>query len=169
VKRALFTLLISLSVITAVAEEITPEQSQIAVEAWMRKYGSITGKSVRRIETITDQATGAQFHVAILRGGGFVVTAADDRVLPVMAYSETGTFINAPDNPLLQILQSDASAAKEAFGEEDSTATSGGAKGRTILAVSATGAAQERTEAQREWDELLGRTAGQESIKAGIS
>ena len=61
------------------AEEISAEQSHIAVEAWMKKYGAITGKTVKRIETIADPVTGAQIHVAVLRGGGFVVTAADDR------------------------------------------------------------------------------------------
>ena len=132
------------------AEEITAEQSQKAVEAWMKKYGAITGKTVRRIETIADPVTGAQIHVAVLRGGGFVVTSADDRVLPVMAYSETGTFIDDPDNPLLQLLQTDASAAKEVFGKDEEHHVAEGTKSR-LLAASATATESGRTDAQKEW------------------
>ena len=162
---ALAASLVLLNAATAIAEEISAEQSQVAVEAWMRKYGSITGKTVRRIETITNQTTGAQIHVAVLRGGGFVVTSTDDRVLPVMAYSESGTFVNDPENPLLQILQSDASAAKEAFGGDDGASSSGGTRA-SMLKASAP--ATDRTDAQKEWDDLLGRTTARIASKARL-
>ena len=149
---------------SAVSEEITAEQSGAAVEAWMKKYRTITGKGVLRTETITNAITGARFHVAMLRGGGFVATSADDRVSPVMAYSDTGTFVNDSGNPLLQILLSDAAAAKEAFDEEGQVSSSG-RKNAQLSAASSTCATQERTEAQNEWDELLGRTSARSGGK----
>jgi len=164
-KMALLSLLSMLCAFSAVSEEISSEQSQVAVEAWMKKYGSITGKTVRRIETITNQTTGAQIHVAVLRGGGFVVTAADDRVLPVMAYSETGTFVNDPENPLLQLLHSDASAAKKMFGKDDGTSPSGGIRASLLMASAPV---TDRTDAQKEWDDLLGRTTVQTTPKARL-
>lgn len=146
-----------LASVTSFAGEISAEQSRIAVESWMRKYGAVAGKAIDRIETITDSSSGAKIHLAVLRGGGFVVTAADDRVSPVMAYSQTGTFVNNQENPLLWLLQSDASAAKEVFvaGRGTSSTT------RLLTAKKRTVSAQEetRTDAQKEWDELLGRKA----------
>jgi len=160
VKKILLMIFAAVSFVATFAEEITAEQSQIAVSAWMRKYGSISGKTVLRIETIADPQTGAKFHVAVLRGGGFVVTSADDRVLPVMAYSETGTFVNDPENPLLCLLQSDASAAKEALEMNTQPSSASGTK-MLLMNASLKSAKVEKTDEQREWDDLLGRTTRQ--------
>ena len=157
VKASMLLLVGLLASVTSLAAEISAEQSRVAVESWMRKYGIIAGKSIDRIETIADSSSGAKMHLAVLRGGGFVVTAADDRVSPVMAYSQTGTFVNSKQNPLLWLLQADASAANEVF-----AAGSGTSPATRLLAAkrrTASVQAETRTDAQREWDELLGRTA----------
>ena len=160
-KRALLTLLVSLSVMTAVAEEITPEQAKRAVATWTSRASRKTFGEVRGVSQLTEETSGAKFHVVKLEGGGYVVTASDNRVSPVVAYSDTDDFPTDPDNPFVQILKHDAMAIQQELEKASSNIVV--KAGRNTLRASASAASSassvlddEFSAARNEWAELLG-------------
>ncbi len=53
------------------------------------------------------------FHVVYLQPKGFIITAADDEVEPVLAFSDQGNFKYDPENPLCELLAKDVPARTE--------------------------------------------------------
>lgn len=94
------------------AKPVSLENAIAAVKGW-------TGgkKQIQKMVTVKDEDPFAAFaptrggdplfYVAQLRSGGYVVTSADDELTPVVAYSETDTFLTDPENPLYGMLKVD--------------------------------------------------------------
>ncbi len=140
----------------AFADEISTDQATIAVENWIENgcsLGKLSNLAVDSAELISDSETGAELHVVKMKGGGFVVTAADDLVDPIIAFSETGDGIEIDEsNPFWVLLKADIAAREASVGvarQTDSRSKVATRLGRVVT--------QERTAAQRQWDDLLER------------
>ena len=97
----------------ALAVEVTPEQARMAAHNWIGK--SPTRMTVKfatsdaaDVQTSKNADGRALYHVVKLSGGGYVVTAGDTELPPVIAFSESGV-LNLDDsgNPLLALLERD--------------------------------------------------------------
>lgn len=135
---------------TAAADEVTPEQAGTAAGNWVARgyaLGQIPpGRNVAGVDEISDSATGAKLRVVRLAGGGFVVTPADDRIDPILAFSANGETLETDEaNPLWTLLRADIAAREAAEGVR-----SGRPETRSGT----------RTEAQRKWDALLEPVGG---------
>ena len=150
-----------LCIATVFAEEITADQAKQAVATWTQRSSRKTFGGVCSVSPLTDETSGAKFHVVKLEGGGYVVTTSDNRVSPVVAYSDTDDFPTDPDNPLVQILKHDAMAIQQELEKASSNVVAKSA--RNMLMASSTAAVavpsvvdDEFSAARNEWAELLG-------------
>ena len=143
------------------AAEVPLEDAETAVANWIRLGRDPTGRRAAVVEssrTVVDEETGAAVHVVRLEGGGFVVTAADDGLSPIMASSASGDLEADERNPLWALWRRDAAWAKATAAPAKRHPptrrdTGGGAAGPDIGEVVAEGAEANRAA----WDELLGR------------
>ena len=101
------------------AAEITAGQAADAVQAWIDEgssLGQLAGAEVDSSATV-ETASGARLHVVKLAGGGFVITSADDRVEPVIAFSPSGTnLVQDASNPFWALISGDIAARERAAG-----------------------------------------------------
>ena len=93
------------------AAPVSATSARIAAEHWLQRKTAAhmkarmnrAPKSVRTVRADGEDA----FHVVTLEGGGFVVVSADDRVEPVIAFTDSGTLDEDPENPLWALLNRD--------------------------------------------------------------
>ena len=128
------------------AAPVTPNQAKTAVRRWLSDdsaLGCPLQGDVSEVRTCT-QTNGAAFHVVKLAEGGFVVTSADTRRAPVVAFSSGADLVEDDANPLWVLLKKDLAIRTE--GE-----SAGGG-------VRLMGAAQSEVESANEaqWARLLG-------------
>lgn len=103
------------------AAEITAEQAKTAVRNWRAREAApmgtaVLGQTVRGVSTIADRGgTAPLFHVVRLEEGGFVVTAADDGITPIIMFSGDGDLDPSPANPLWTLLNTDMAQRKTAL------------------------------------------------------
>ena len=128
------------------AETVTANQAKTAVQRWLcddSALGCPLQGTVSEVRTCTP-TNGASFHVVKLAAGGFVVTSADTRRTPVVAFSSGAELVEDDANPLWVLLKNDLAirTQSESFG--------GG--------VRLKGAAQSdiESENQSKWAKLLG-------------
>jgi len=142
----------------AAAATVTADQAKTAVQRWLRDdpaLGCPIQGAVGEVRTCTP-TNGASFHVVKLAAGGFVVTSADTRRAPVVAFSSGADLVEDDANPLWVLLKRDLAIRTQ--GE----ASGGGAR--------LMGAAPSEVEAENEakWAKLLGGGAQLMSMQ-GIS
>ena len=130
----------------ASAATVTADQAKTAVQRWLRDdpaLGCPLQGAVGEVRTCTP-TNGASFHVVKLSTGGFVVTSADTRRTPVVAFSSGADLVEDDANPLWVLLKRDLAIRTQ--GE-----SSGG--GAQLM-----GAAPSEVEAANEakWAKLLG-------------
>ena len=140
------------------AATVTADQAKTAVQRWLRDdpaLGCPIQGAVGEVRTCTP-TNGASFHVVKLAAGGFVVTSADTRRAPVVAFSSGADLVEDDANPLWVLLKRDLAIRTQ--GE-----SSGG--GAQLM-----GAAPSEVEAANEakWAKLLGGGAQLMSMQ-GIS
>ena len=128
------------------AATVTADQAKTAVQRWLRDdpaLGCPIQGTVGEVRTCTP-TNGASFHVVKLATGGFVVTSADTRRAPVVAFSSGADLVEDDANPLWVLLKRDLAIRTQ--GE-----SSGG--GARLM-----GAAPSEVEAANEakWAKLLG-------------
>jgi len=93
------------------AAPVTADAARRAVSSWTAKRPSAhmrarVNRPIKGVRTVRADGEEA-FHVVDLEGGGFVVTAADDRIEPIIAFSGEGTLVEDPKNPLWVLLNLD--------------------------------------------------------------
>ena len=71
--------------------------------------------NIAKITTYANAAGLALFHVVDLEPAGYVVISADDRLEPVIAFSQQGKFVAQPGHPLFDLLRKDTEARISAF------------------------------------------------------
>ena len=144
------------------AVEVTSGQAQIAARNWVKRSPARMGATFKSLnaepaETSRDCHGRAIYHVVNFDGGGFVVTAGDTRLTPVVAFSAEGRFVADEANPLYVLLQGDQSAAVSVVNEcEPQKASSvignGGAK---VSSLVESRGARAFAAAESEWRSLL--------------
>lgn len=112
--KELLASLLAIAVGVVCAAPITPEQAKRAVNKWLvarpsahmnAKLGSAPAPVP--VETVADAGGNALFHVVRIADGGYVVTSADDGVLPIIAFSEGDDLVRDESNPLWVMLNDD--------------------------------------------------------------
>ena len=115
--RLLLGVVASAALSAAFAAEITDDQAANAVQAWIDQgssMGRLANAEVDSSATV-ETASGSRLHIVKLAGGGFVITSADDRVDPVIAFSPTGTdLVQDASNPFWALLSGDIAARERA-------------------------------------------------------
>lgn len=146
---------------SAYGAEISPEDAGIAVQNWTRRgfsMGKLAGRTVASVESVADPKSGAGLRVVKFEGGGFVVTSADDRIDPVIAFSETGDGLRPDDgNPFWVLVRGDVAAREAAAGISRSGGPNGISRPRRQAASDPAGTASP-TASQRRWARLLDLT-----------
>ncbi len=151
----MLAVLATLAAAVARAAEITQDEAQRAVETWVgarpaAHMGAQFVSSSGEVATYADDEGKALFHVVNLDGGGYVVTSADDRISPIVAFSDNGEFVASEENPLWEMLYGDL---PERIASKDAAAPAA-PQGRRLLAASATSSQRDSG-----WDDLLGAAA----------
>lgn len=103
------TLLFTLPVVAASISAATAREN---VEKWLSmrtafKPAATSKSAATDVRTITNAKSAALFHVVKLEGGGFVIAAADDTLVPVIAFSSNDDLVEDERNPLWAILNRD--------------------------------------------------------------
>ena len=153
--KSLIYLLAFLLPLAAVAVPVSCEQARTAVGNWLVRrpgLGCRLGAAVAAVRTCAP-TNGVRFHVARLAGGGFVVTSADTRLEPVIAFSDSDDLREKDDNPLWSLLKGDLAARAKALG------------GAALQSVAPGGAAQPTAEETR-WAALLKGGAALQSLSS---
>jgi uncharacterized repeat protein (TIGR02543 family) len=100
------------------AAEITARQAETAVAHWLQQtpapIGTPVGQTVLNSTTHTDDAGSPLFHVVQTLEGGFVVTSADDSVMPIIAFAGNDEAVRDGNNPLWDVLALDLAQRKTA-------------------------------------------------------
>lgn len=104
-KRTALTILLLFAAVLAMAGNVTPEKAgQLASSFFSSNTRSAAKVSLvwDGTDGLTRAATAPAFYVFNREGGGFVVIAGDDAAVPVLGFSETGTFCTEgmPENIL---------------------------------------------------------------------
>ncbi len=109
VRLAAFILLSGIG--TGFAAQITARQAETAVTRWLMRVpdpmGASVGSDVLSSSVIADATGTALGHLVRLREGGFVVTSADDRIPPIIAFSGHAAALQDEHHPLWDILHLD--------------------------------------------------------------
>ena len=161
-----------LCAVLATAEEITSDQARTAVRAWTTRTRDKVFHDVENVTPLVDEESGAKMHVVRLTGGGYVVTASDDRAWPIVAWSDTDDFPSDPDNPLVQILKIDAAAILEELEESvplanpESPEPTSAAEGYSLEDGNTRFREDSYAEARNEWAALLASAADSEEFGA---
>ena len=143
--RVSFLMVMSLCA-AVTAETVTANQAKTAVQRWLcddSALGCPLQGTVSEVRTCTP-TNGASFHVVKLAAGGFVVTSADTRRTPVVAFSSGAELVEDDSNPLWVLLKRDLAIRTQ--GE-----SSGG--GMRLMGASSSSAESEN---EAKWAKLLG-------------
>ena len=156
-KATLFLLALALAPALRAAE-ITANQAAGAVQAWIDEgasMGRLAGAEVNSSATV-ETVSGSRVHLVKLAGGGFVITSADDRVDPVIAFTPTGTnLVQDASNPFWALIAGDIAARERAAGITASP---------TLRSTKASGTKGDApTPAQTRWASLLEKAAAKKS------
>ena len=161
--RKLLTVLGSVCfALLAHAVEVTADEARLAARNWIVRNPSPLSSRFAAcdgaVETLSDQAGRVLCHVVNLEGGGFVITSGDTKLSPIVAFSDTGTFVSEAGNPLLSILKGSCSnvAGTSAAGVRR---TGGQRAGEVMRGAPSELADAGLTKNEREWNELLKENA----------
>ena len=94
------------------AAPVSADSARRAADRWLRlrpaahmkaRFGARKAAGVKTFRADGEDA----FHIVSIEGGGFIVVSADDRVEPVVAFTDSGTLDEDPRNPLWALLNAD--------------------------------------------------------------
>jgi len=138
------------------AAPTTATQAQNAVTGWLKvsrtPLGTALGGQIARVDTFTAEAGEPVYYVLYLEPSGFVVVPADDRVEPIIAFVEHGTYDPSPDNPLGALVSRDLPSRIAAVRDPQATARAQTAESHLLDRRKALEKAG--LEAQSKWAEL---------------
>ena len=166
--KKLITSLTSAAIAVAVvfgarAAEVTPGQAQTAAKNWVklspkRMDSVFRSAKVQNAETVFDESGRVIFHVVNLEGGGFVVTAGDTRLSPIVAFSTTGSYAGGEGSALGVLLKRRLARAVSSLPDSGRVQASSGLLGRNQASTPAP-ASGKFAESMSAWDSLLGAGA----------
>lgn len=149
----------SATALCASAAPVSAEEAAAAVGNWLKSGQTMgcTGMGdVADVRSYDGKNSVGKFYVISLKNdageaSGYVVTSADRKLNPIIAYSDDGAFEATDENPLWPMLTIDVSAVTSDLEEMESAQAS--KTGKRLLA------AAPQTENERQWSELLGERA----------
>ncbi len=149
----------ALAALGASAESVTTDEAARAAANWLASGQAVGHAGTGGVAGVAAfDATGGEgrfYAVSITNAegaaAGYVITSADRKLNPVLAYSASGSFEATDDNPLWVMLGIDVAGAAKAL--ETAGAGSGGSR-----LMAGAGTAQNANE--RKWAALLGENAG---------
>jgi len=149
----------ALAAFGASAESVTTDEAARAAANWLASGQAVGHAGTGGVAGVAAfDATGGEgrfYAVSITNAegaaAGYVITSADRKLNPVLAYSASGSFEATDDNPLWVMLGIDVAGAAKAL--ETAGAGSGG-----VRLMAGAGTAQNANE--RKWAALLGENAG---------
>ena len=112
IRAAFVGVFVTLLALSASAAPVDAESARKSAERWgVRRHHARQGAlRTRRVphRVRTFRANGADaFHVVDFAGGGFAVVPADDRIVSVVAFSDSGSLKEDPKSPLWRLLNAD--------------------------------------------------------------
>ena len=144
------------------AGPITLEQAATAARRWVQNAdfvnGALLGSDVSEVRAVTDPYGDTLFYVAKFDVGGFVIVSPDDRMKPVLAFSEADDLVETHENPLYSLLCADVDSQLTAIEANATAIQKAGGSPQAGSSVATT--ADLIAEAQGEWDELLDESSG---------
>ena len=91
--------------------QVNDQTAASAVKGWLRldrqPLGAAMNQQVKNVQTFKDDNGAPLYHVVSLEPSGFVIIPADDRIEPIIAFSDNGHFDPSPDNPLAALINRD--------------------------------------------------------------
>ena len=145
---------------------ITADEAASATLAWIEARDTLDvplNASVSNVVSHAVDMSGNLIHVVNLDCGGYVITSGDDRLEPVLAFSDSGEWDFSAENPLWAIIRRDVSNRYE-------TAESGRNSGRKLLSAASVSSDKVRLAAARnkaKWEKLATTKASRQA-KSGI-
>ena len=151
--------------------EVTPDQALTAVENWVSlsprrmesRFSSETAESMATVRSDTGRAV---YHAVNFEGGGFVVTAGDTRITPIIAFSATGRYSGEEASPLHAFLLQSLSGAVSSLERADRLDAA--APGTAGDGAKTSPRSQVQAKAMDEWSYLLSSKAAENS-RNGLS
>ncbi len=137
------------------AEPVGPDDARNAVTGWLvlqpKPFNASAELSIAGpVETVADASGGVLYHVVALSPGGFVIVGPDDRIEPIIAFAERGSYDEAPGRPLGDIAAADLSSRLAAVRALDAPPSA-----QLMSPADPDGLAQVAAEAQDRWARLL--------------
>lgn len=166
-----FMVLVALLVTALSAVEVTPEQAVTAAQNWVksnpRRLGSRFASGIAaEIETVSNKTGRTMFHAMNFEGGGFVVTAGDTRLSPIVAFSPTGYYSGDRGSPMFAILLRGMRRQMAVLESQDRlvAAAPGRMGGGTVMRD----VTHTQVEAMSEWKTLLSSDGGEWLYADGV-
>ena len=156
-KAAVFAAAGFAAALCASAAPVSADEAATAVANWLKSGQAMgcTGMGdVADVQAYDGKEGVGRFYVISLRNdageaAGYVVTSADRKLNPIIAYSEDGSFVASDRNPLWPMLTIDVSAVTSDLEEREAEkAASPGLQSAAALTAN-----------ERKWNELLAGTA----------
>ncbi|KPK37142.1 MAG: hypothetical protein AMJ65_15315, partial [Phycisphaerae bacterium SG8_4] len=105
------------------ARPMTALDAEMVVTGWLKAarqpLGTNLGRRVTKVETFTNKAARAAYHIVYLQPSGFVIVSAEDSVEPIIGFADDGTYDPSFDNPLGVLVTNDlngrVAAARDTF------------------------------------------------------
>lgn len=110
-RGAALLLILSPLAAPALADPTTPQPTRGAVARWLETdgapLGARPGRRIRQVRTFRGNKGRPGYYVISLAPSGFVIAPADDRVEPIICFSQSGTYVASSDNPLGALVDRD--------------------------------------------------------------
>ena len=166
--KTAFALLAMLAASTLWAVEVTSEQAKTAVANWIsasstRLESQFKSRQAESSKTHKTDSGRAVYHAVNLKGGGFVVTSGDTRLSPIIAFSDSGRFIDDEASPLHALLCKNFAGAVASLERAD-----GGGASKAAKQALSYGPAP-RTAAEAEWASLLSEPKSYANGRTSVS
>ena len=158
--------------LAATAAETTADEAKLAVVGWENVKAALDGEVTAAPESVVEYPAKdgkGKFYVVKLAGGGFVVVSGDTELVPVLAYSKDGQWVDdVAQNPLLAMLPIDVAGAMRRV--EDNAPYQGGSVRLAASGGGATASVQQQGGNAAKWAKLLAaaKSGGGVRLSAGL-
>lgn len=158
--------------LAATAAETTADEAKLAVVGWENVKAALDGEVTAAPESVVEYPAKdgkGKFYVVKLAGCGFVVVSGDTELVPVLAYSKDGQWVDdVAQNPLLAMLPIDVAGAMRRV--EDNAPYQGGSVRLAASGGGATASVQQQGGNAAKWAKLLAaaKSGGGVRLSAGL-
>jgi hypothetical protein len=156
-RRIIFLLCLCCCSNLLLAVSVQQDQALQAARGWLKQNPAPMEQGISKntgaIQAISEQDGRVLYYVLPLQPSGFVILSADDQIEPVIAFSQTGNFDGAEDNPLKILLDKDMTGRLETVGQTKTNANMAAVSGINAL--------------QQKWSELTSAGSQEKALNDG--